>query len=80
MHKYLRAIGFSKYNRKKDMKLLLDLVEQSATDTSLVVDEDVVFGYLSRAFGDRFGLRVYGEYEKGQDFETEQKYYIQLSF
>ena len=71
MHKYLRAIGFSKYNKKRELRPLLDLVIQSSTASSLITEGDEVYGHISRAFGDRFGLRLYGEYEKGQAFEPE---------
>ena len=71
MHKYLRAIGFSKYNKKRELRPLLDLVIQSSTASSLITEGDEVYGHISRAFGDRFGLRLYGEYGKGQAFEPE---------
>ena len=64
MHKYLRAIGFSKYNKKRELRPLLDLVIQSSTASSLITEGDEVYGHISRAFGDRFGLRLYGEYGK----------------
>ena len=59
MHKYLRAIGFSKYNKKRELRPLLDLVIQSSTASSLMTEGDEVYGHISRAFGDRFGLRLY---------------------
>ena len=59
MHKYLRAIGFSKYNKKRELRPLLDLVIQSSTASSLITEGDEVYGHISRAFGDRFGLRLY---------------------
>ena len=38
MHKYLRAIGFSKYNKKRELRPLLDLVIQSSTASSLITE------------------------------------------
>lgn len=74
MHKYLRAIGFSKYQKKKELRPLLEQVIQSATSSSLIHEDPLVFGHLSRAFGDHFGLRVYGEYEKGEAFAAEYSF------
>ena len=71
MHRYLRSIGFSKYTRSRDTRQLVDLVVHSSSTSTLVQDQDEVYGYLSRPFGDNFGLRVYGEYTDGNSFRDE---------
>lgn len=74
MHKYLRAIGFSKYQKKRELEPLLEQVVRSATNSALLCEDADIFGHLSRAFGDRFGLRVYGEYARGEDFAVEYSF------
>ena len=64
MHKYLRSIGFSKYKKNRDMKPLLDAVIHHAGESTMVRDGDEIYGHLGKAFGDGFGLCVYGEYEE----------------
>ena len=71
MHKFLRAIGFSKYKKSDTVRPLLDYVAHSPTASSLVRDGNEVFGHLSKSFGDRIGLRIYGEYEEGKEFRQE---------
>ena len=71
MHKFLRAIGFSKYKKSDTVRPLLDYAVHSPTASSLVRDGSEVFGHLSKSFGDRIGLRIYGEYEGGKEFRQE---------
>ncbi|WP_434310396.1 DUF3881 family protein [Hominifimenecus sp. rT4P-3] len=70
-HKFLRAIGFSKYNKSDMIRPLLDQVRHSPTASVLVREGSEVFGHLSKSFGDRIGIRVYGEYEEGKEFRQE---------
>ena len=74
MHKYLRAIGFSKYNKKRDtVRPLLDL--RDSVVYSLF--PDYARGMRSMDTSEpgvsviAFGLRLYGEYGEGQAFEPE---------
>jgi len=71
MHKYLRAIGFSKYKKTKDVQPLLEAAAQSSSSSTIVCDGEEVYGYLSKSFGDGIGIRVYGEFEEGKDFREE---------
>lgn len=71
MHRYLRAIGFSKYDQNSAVRPLLDLVCQTPSASSLIREGKEVCGHLSKSFGDRIGLRVYGEFEDGKHFRQE---------
>ena len=71
MHRYLRAIGFSKYNQNSAVRPLLDLVCHNPSASSLVREGKEICGHLSKSFGDRIGLRVYGEFEDGKHFRQE---------
>lgn len=70
-HKYLRAIGFSKYKSTHSVEPLLHAVVHGSLQTCLVQEEDVVCGQLSRDFGEDFGLSVYGEFTEENVFHPE---------
>ena len=71
MHRYLRAIGLSQYNKNQAIRPLLDLVCRTPSASSLVREGKEVYGHLSKSFGDGIGLRVYGEFEEGKNFRPE---------
>ena len=71
MHKYLRAIGFSKYIAKKDIRYLLDQVIEDPTSSLLLRGESGQCGYLDKSFGDGFGIRLFGEYDENDRFDIE---------
>ena len=74
MHKYLRAIGFSKYIRKKDIRQLLQFVKKEPGYILNLGEEEEKYGLISKAFGNGFGIRLFGEYN--QDGELQEEYYF----
>ncbi len=74
MHKFLRAIGFSKL-KKEDLELIFDqimkhpTVEKSATDS-----EGNEFAEISKEFGEFFGISLRGVYVDDETFELEYYY------
>lgn len=71
MHDYLRAIGFSKIKKNKDVRDILNLVMLRPTSeyvSSAGDDEEAVFGEKAREFADRMGISVRGEYDESGQF------------
>ncbi len=74
MHRYLRAIGFSKFKTKREIKSLLDHVYRDPTTSSIVYDGEEKCGYVGKSYGQGFGIRVFGSYE--DDWNFEEEYYF----
>ena len=64
MHKYLRAIGFSQYIRKKDIRKLLDIVKSDPGFFLELGENDEKYGYMGKSFGEGIGIRLFGEYDE----------------
>jgi len=71
MHRYLRAIGFSKYKTTRDVQPLLGMVIQKPSGSEMVCEGDTVFGHVYRTFGDRLGICTYGEFEEDKTFRED---------
>ena len=74
MHKYLRASGFSKYIHKKEIRELLQLVKQEPGSVLMLGEGEEKYGYMEKAFGKGFGIRIFGEYD--EDGELQEEYYF----
>lgn len=75
MHKYLRAIGFSKLKNKKQENELLSIALENADErlyTSL--DYDAMLAEYNKYFGENMGISVRGEYDENNHFVVD--YYI----
>lgn len=72
MHDYLRAIGFSKIKKNKDVRDILNLVMLRPTSeyVSSAADEEDVFGEKVKEFADRMGISVRGEYDENGQFHV----------
>lgn len=69
MHKYLRAIGFSNLqNRKEQQKLLADVVRHSTRHAMTVNTEEAFLGEFCKDFTDRIGIAVCGEFDEEEKF------------
>lgn len=72
MHKYLRTVGFSMYQKKKDIKSLLDLLEKKPTLTRCVqLDEETNVCEMRAEVAPGIGISVVGELNDEGDFERE---------
>jgi len=78
LHKYLRAIGFSSIQKRKDYENLIRFCAQDATSRSYTTkspvhsktetDEDTMLAVFSKDFADGIGLSVCGEYDEKNHF------------
>ncbi len=71
MHKYLRAIGFSKFQNRQDINELLAYVIRHADEksyTSLYESEEILFAEYLMDFLPGVGLGVRGDYNEDNQF------------
>jgi hypothetical protein len=68
VHSYLRAIGFSNINKKKDLDQLLDYVRQNSDSKETIeISEDNLFSEISKEFCKNIGINIRGEYEENNE-------------
>lgn len=75
MHKYLRAIGFSKLKNRRQVNELISIAVRNADDrlyTSL--DQDTMLAEYNLFCGENMGICVRGEYDESNQFLMD--YYI----
>ena len=75
MHSYLKAIGFSDVDSKKELNKILDMVI-SNYDEKMVVEHGGthLFAEMSKSFGYDCGITVCGEYDENNEFQMEYYY------
>jgi hypothetical protein len=72
MHKFLRAAGFSMYQKKKDIKKLLDLLEKQPSLTRCVqIDAETNVCELRTEVAPGLGISIVGELDDEGNFERE---------
>ncbi len=75
MHKFLRAVGFSKIKDRKELTQLITNSIQCATKRSYVTTkEDGIIAEFSRDFADDIGITVCGEFDEEDKFIYEYYY------
>lgn len=75
MHQYLKAIGFGNLSTKKELKEILNQVENNYTHQTVIsYNESTDFCELQKDFGKGIGIALYGEIDKNEKFEAD--YYI----
>lgn len=78
MHSYLRTIGFSDIQNKKELNSILDsIVENYDEKIITTVEENHVFGEYYKYYGHGFGIAVCGEFDENDEFQRE--YYFPFS-
>lgn len=76
MHKYLRAIGFSKFASRKELKELLTSVVVSSTQRAYTTGQDeVMLGEFCKDFAENMGIAVCGEFDEENDDKFIYDYY-----
>ena len=72
MHDYLRAIGFSKIKKNKDVRDILNLVMLRPTSeyVSSAAGDEAAFGEKVKEFAERMGISVRGEYDDNSQFHV----------
>lgn len=79
MHKYLRAIGFSKFqSRKKLQELLADIVMNAERRSITMNQDNVLLGEFSKNFAKGLGIAVCGEFDGESERFTIEYYYPYL--
>lgn len=70
MHRYLRAIGFSRLKNRSQVNELLAYVIRNADEKKYTSmdDTDVMFAEYSKEFAENIGLTVRGEYNEDNQF------------
>lgn len=72
MHSYLKSIGFSEIEDKKQLDAILNDVIQTYDEKIVVEDRNGhLFTELSKMYGCDFGITVCGEYNEENQFEME---------
>lgn len=76
MHKYLRAIGFSKFNSRKELKELLTNVIVNSTSRAYTINQDeIMLGEFCKDFAENMGIAVCGEFDEENDDKFVYDYY-----
>lgn len=71
MHRYLRAIGFSKKSRKEIQELVTDSIYKSDRRGYTLSPDDVMLAEFSRDYADSMGITVAGTFDDDDKFHTE---------
>ncbi len=75
MHKYLRAIGFSKLKTRRELKKVLNDVLKNPTEKQYVsLDDDSIAVEYRREIADSIGITVCGAYSDEIEFDYEFYY------
>lgn len=75
MHKFLRAAGFSMYQKKKDIKALLKCLAKEANNTRFVqVDRDTNLCEIRAEVAPGIGIAMYGELDERDELDLEYYY------
>ena len=76
MHKYLRAIGFSNFESRKELKqLLTDVVVDSTQRGYTTGADEVMIGEFCKDFAENMGIAVCGEFDEENDDKFLYDYY-----
>ena len=75
MHKYLRSIGFSKLEDRKELQKLLTDIVVNGTDRSYTSNGDkTLLAQFSKDFGENIGIAVCGEFDEDDQFTYDYYY------
>lgn len=75
MHKYLRAIGFSKIeNRKELQKLITDIIVNADERAYTSNGEDTILAEFCKDFSENIGIAVCGEFDADDKFSYDYYY------
>lgn len=75
MHRFLRSIGFSMYQKKRDIEKLLDKLEESAREKRLIqIDQETNVCELRSEVAPGMGVAIVGEVDTDGVFHREYYY------
>lgn len=80
MHKFFRAIGFSKLRTREDyLNLIRKTVADAETRTCVTGSDDILYGDYFMRVGENIGVAVCGEYNEKEEFLPETAYPYMLT-
>ena len=72
MHKFLPSIGFKSIKEKKEYdKILIDTLDHYDEKTVVMLENNVLYGQISKRYGKGMGMSVCGEYDEEDVFHVE---------
>lgn len=75
MHKYLRAIGFSKIKSRKEYEELIRICANESTNRSYISnDDDSMLAVFSKDFAPGMGISICGEYDENNHFSYDYSF------
>ena len=75
MHKYLRAVGFSRIETPKQMHdLVMDVIQNADKRNYTSNSENTMLAEFSKDFADRIGVTVCGEFDEKDEFSYEYSF------
>lgn len=75
MHKFLRAVGFSMYQKKRDIKALLKCLAKDAGYSKCIqIDRDTFLYELRSEVAPGMGIAIFGELNEKDELEVEYYY------
>lgn len=75
MHRYLRAIGFSRLKTKSDQHKLITVALNDATSTQEIsIGSETRLAQINRSFGGNLGLSIIGEYDNEDTFHLDHSF------
>lgn len=75
MHSYLRAIGFSKINDKKELRNIIKMVYNDSDESDMAeIREGILFTQIRKNFAPNMGIEVCGEYNSENEYSMEYYY------
>lgn len=75
MHKFLRAVGFSKIKDRKELtKLITDSIQNAGKRSYVTTCDNIILAEFARDFADGIGFAVCGEFDEDDKFIYEYYY------
>ena len=75
MHKYLRAVGFSMYQKNRDIRALLKCLSKDARASRCIqIDRDTDFCEVRAEVAEGMGIAMFGEMDENDELDIEYYY------
>ncbi len=75
MHKFLRAVGFSKLKERKELtKLITESIQEARKRSYVTTSENMILAEFARDYADGIGLAICGEFDEEDKFIYEYYY------
>lgn len=75
MHRFLRAVGFSMYQKKNDIKALLRCLSKEAEQSKCIqIDRETSLYEIKTEVAPGLGVAMYGELDENEELEVEYYY------